>query len=168
MLADLGIKVLQSVPHQHQQNGRAERWIQTIMDKAQPMRLEACLPPSWWEFAVGHAVHLYNRTPIRRLQWKTPYEALHGKVPDISHLRVFRCGAYVYLHEEVQTNKLAPKSELMLYLGVTEGIKGHKFMRNATSLFRYHVSAAGDQYLRIPRPDSRQSFCCGHQEICLH
>jgi len=33
-LKSLGIVIEQSIPHQHQQNGRAERAIQTIMEKA--------------------------------------------------------------------------------------------------------------------------------------
>ena len=65
MLKGQGIKVLKSVPHQLQQNGCAECFNRTIMDKAQALCLDACLPQSWWEFAVLHAVHLYNRTPIR-------------------------------------------------------------------------------------------------------
>ena len=65
MLKGQGIKVLQSVPHQLQQNGCAECFNRTIMDKAQALRLDACLLQSWWEFVVLHAVHLYNRTPIR-------------------------------------------------------------------------------------------------------
>jgi len=58
MLKGHGIKILQSVPHQPQQNGRAERFNRTIMDKAQALCLDACIPQSWWEFAVLHAVHL--------------------------------------------------------------------------------------------------------------
>jgi len=62
------------------------------MDKAEAMRHYACLPPSWWEFSVTHAVHLYNRTPMERLNWRTPTEELIGVKPDVSHLRVFgRC-----------------------------------------------------------------------------
>ena len=76
-----GIEVRNSAPRTPQQNGRAERLNRTIMDKAEAMRLYASLPKSWWEFAVGHAVHLYNWTPIRHLHWITPYEALTGKVP---------------------------------------------------------------------------------------
>ena len=86
VLRDKGIRILQSVPHTPQQNGHAERFNRTLMDKAQSMRLEACFPQSWWEFAVEHAVHLYNRTPIRRLNWWTPYELLYKRQPDISHL----------------------------------------------------------------------------------
>ena len=58
MLKDNGINVLQSVPHTPQQNGCAEHFIHTYMDKAEAMRHQACLPQSWWEFAVEQAVHL--------------------------------------------------------------------------------------------------------------
>ena len=84
-LKDNGINVLQSVPHTPQQNGRAERFMRTCMDKAEAMCHQACLPQSWWEFAVEQAVHLYNRTPIKRLGWHTPYELLYHSAPDISH-----------------------------------------------------------------------------------
>ena len=67
-LKDARIKILQSAPHTLQQNGRAERFMCTIMDKAQAMRLEACLPDSWWEFTVLHALHCYNRTPLHCLK----------------------------------------------------------------------------------------------------
>src|SRR6266404_1305046 len=109
-LKDDGITVLQSVPYVSQQNGRAERFMRTIMDKAQAMRLEACLPQNQWEFAVAHATHCYNRTPMNRLKWHTPYELLNNEIPDISHLRVFGCGAYVHIPEARRLNKLSPKS----------------------------------------------------------
>lgn len=105
------------------------------MDKAQAMRFDACLPQSYWDFSVDHAVHIYNRTPVRRLGFKTPFEIVEKKVPDISHLRVFGCAAYVHLPEAVRANKLAPKSELMVYLGQVPGVKGWKFMRDNTRLF---------------------------------
>jgi len=59
-LKGLGIAIEQSMPHQHQQNGRAERAIRTIMEKAQCLRFTACLPQSWWEFCVNHTVYLIN------------------------------------------------------------------------------------------------------------
>ena len=51
------------------------------------------------------------------LDWQTPYYILNNEIPDISHLRVFACGAYVHIPEARQVNKLSPKSELMIYLG---------------------------------------------------
>jgi transposase InsO family protein len=135
LLKDQGIKILQSAPHTPQQNGRAERFNRTLMDKAESMRHYACLPASHWEFAVYHALHIYNRTPVKRLQWRTAFEVVHNEKPDISHLRVFGCGAYVHIPADVRTNKLAPKSELMTYLGDATGQKSYLFIRSNGQLF---------------------------------
>lgn len=86
MIKDLGILIEQSVPYTHQQNGHVEHAIHTIMEKAQAICFTACLPQSWWEFCVEHAAHLINQTPIARLDWITPFEAMKGVKPDISHL----------------------------------------------------------------------------------
>jgi hypothetical protein len=124
MLKDEGIEILQSVPHTHQQNGRAEHIIRTLMEKSEAMRLEACLPQSWWEFSLKHATHVYNRTPICHLSWQTPHQQLEKEKPSVGHLRVFGCGAEAFILAEVRTNKMAPKSELMTYLGNAPGSKG--------------------------------------------
>ena len=152
-LKDAGIKILQSAPHTPQQNGRAERFMRTVMDKAQAMRLEACIPQSWWEFAVLHATHCYNRTPVRRLKWETPYTALNRQLPDISHLRVFGCGAYVHIPKETRSNALSPKSELMVYLGHTEGIKAYTFMRTTNNTLFTSTTALFDETL-FPKCDT--------------
>ena len=146
-LKDHGIKILQSAPYTPQQNGCAEHFMRMCMDKAQAMRLEACLPDSWWEFAVLHAVHVYNRTPVRRLQWRTPYETLYGTAPEITHLCVFGCGAYVHIPENRRENKLAPKSELMVYIGHTEGIKVFVFMRLSSRNVYTSITALFDESL---------------------
>jgi len=44
MLGNKGIKVSQSIPYVHQQNGRAERLICTLTEKAETMRFQACHP----------------------------------------------------------------------------------------------------------------------------
>jgi hypothetical protein len=46
-LKELGVNILTSIPHMHQQNGHAERFIRTIMDKSQAIYLESCAPQSW-------------------------------------------------------------------------------------------------------------------------
>ncbi|PIL37704.1 hypothetical protein GSI_01398 [Ganoderma sinense ZZ0214-1] len=147
MLKDKGIEIIPSAPHIHQQNGRAERIIRTLMDKSEAMRHDACIPQSWWEFSFEHAAHLHNRTPTRRLEWRTPYELLNGTKPDISHLRVFGCGAYVFLPPEVRKNKLSPKSELMIYLGVGAGNHNHKFMRLPNNVIFTAAQALFDESL---------------------
>jgi hypothetical protein len=135
MLKGKGIIVEMTAPHVHQQNGRAEHAIRTISEKAQALRFTACLPPSWWNFCVNHAVHLYNRTPLARIKWTTPIEIRTGQKPDLTDLKVFGCAAYIFLPIEKRVNKMSPRSELMTYLGYESGTKGYLFMRPSGSTF---------------------------------
>ena len=132
------------------------------MEKAQAMHFVACLPQNWWEFAVEYAVHVYNRTPVRCLAWRTPYEVLNGNKPDISRLRVFGCGAYVFLPEDVRVNKLAPRAELMTFIGYTDGTKGYKFMRKPNNIVFHAVTALFDEYMFPHCPDYKSP---GHTPI---
>ena len=106
MLADNGILSETSVPYMHQQNGHAERLNCMIMDKAQAMCFHAYLMDTMWEYSWNHAIHVYNHTSIKCLNWKTPFEALRAEKPDVSHLWIFGCGAYVFLPEDIRINKL--------------------------------------------------------------
>jgi len=101
LLKDEGIEIQWSVPSQLQMNGRAERFNHTINEKAESMRHQACLPDSWWEFSVLHVNYLYNRTPVRCLDWQTPKGYLDEFKPDLSHLRILGCGAYVFIHKDL-------------------------------------------------------------------
>ena len=153
---ELGVNILTSVPHMHQQNGHAERFIRTIMDKSQAIQIESCAPQSWWEFAVDCAIHVYNRTPIQRHNWKTPVELLKHMKPDVTHLRVFGCGVYIFLPEEVCHNKLNPKSKLMTFIGYPQGIKGYLFMRSPNNVLFTAVQALFNKTLFPKCPD----MCC--------
>jgi hypothetical protein len=157
MMKEKGIQVNQSVPHTHQQNGRAERIIRTLTEKAESMRLQACLPQSWWEFALDHATHVYNRTPMRRLEWRTPTERLNKERLTVEHLRVFGCAAYVFIPAEVRENKLAPRSELMTYLGNHPGGKGWIFMRGPNNIIFSAAQATFDEslYPKCPKASVR-------------
>ena len=69
MLKEQGIRILQSASHTPQQNGHAEQFMRTVMDKSEAMHHEACIPESWWEFSIAHATHVYNRTPLCHHNW---------------------------------------------------------------------------------------------------
>jgi transposase InsO family protein len=84
-----------SVPHTPQQNGRAERFNRTLLEKAEAICQHACLPQSFWKDAVDTALHIYNQQPMRRHEWKTPIEQFNGDQPDVSYFRVFGTRAYV-------------------------------------------------------------------------
>jgi hypothetical protein len=101
LLKDEGIEIQRSVPSMPQMNGRAECFNCTIDEKVESMRHQACLPDNWWEFSVLHANYLYNRSPVKRLDWQTPKGYLEKVKPDISHLRILGCGAYVFIHKDL-------------------------------------------------------------------
>ena len=154
-LKDLGITILTSVPHMHQQNGYAESFIRTLMDKAQAMcfDFDACLPQSWWSFCMMYALHIYNRTTLKCHNWKMPFEVLGHTKPDVSHLRVLGCGTYIFLPDEVHPNKLAPHAELMTFIGLPEWTKGYLFMRSPNNVMFVAAQALFDERLFPKCPD---------------
>ena len=74
-LLEKEIKIYQSAPRTPMQNSCAKRLGRTLMDKAESMWHQACIPDSWWEYAFTHATHIYNCTPVARLNWRTPHNA---------------------------------------------------------------------------------------------
>lgn len=115
------------MPHSPQQNGRAERWQQTIVEKAEAMRHHAGLSTGFWKLAVETAVHIYNHQPFRRAHWRTPIELWNGTVPDVSYFRVFGCLAYVHVQKERRQDKLMARAKPMVFVGYEPGSKGYQF-----------------------------------------
>jgi hypothetical protein len=155
MLKDNGIILEPSPPCTPQMNGHAERFMRTFLEKAEAMRLHACIPPLWWEFAVEHSIHVYNHTLLARHDWKTLYKIIYKEKPSVKHLRVFRSGAYIFIPEEDRKKKLQPEAKLMTYIGW--GPSGHCFMNKDSS--ECHVSnAKWDEYL-FPRCKTPAPMC---------
>jgi hypothetical protein len=99
------------------------------------MQTHADCPQSWWEFSFEAAVHIYNRTPIRRTNWTTPFENIFNKQPDIQYFKTFGCLAWVYKPKEICKNKLDNRSEPMTFIGYEIGSKAYKFMQKDNSIF---------------------------------
>ena len=99
-----------------EQNGVAESLNRTLMDKAAAMVARAGLSKGFWAEAVNTANYLRNRSPCLSLRGHiTPYEAWHGKKPDIAHLRTFGCIAYARI-------------SCVRFLSYTKGGKGHHLL----------------------------------------
>ena len=132
LLKQRGIEHYTTMPHSSQQNGRAERFNRTIMDKALAMLHASGLSNGFWEYAVATAVHVYNRSPIRRLQWRTPVE-LWGlsHPPDVSYFRIFGCRAYVHVPKDGR-KKLDAKAFPATFIGYEPGSKGYRLWNGRT------------------------------------
>ena len=83
-----GIETQMSMPDSLQQNGRVERFQQTIVNGAEAMGHHAGLSNGFWIYAVKAKLHTYNVTLIKRADYKTPTELWSSNKPNISHLRV--------------------------------------------------------------------------------
>ena len=62
-----------------------------------------------------------------RLNWYSLIQLWNGTKPDISYFRTFGCRAYVFIPKDRRANKLAPKSEDMMFIGYEPGTKGYHF-----------------------------------------
>ena len=99
------------------------------------MRHHAGLSNGFWIYAVKANLHAYNVTPIKRADYKTPKELWSGHKPNISHLRVFGCLAWVHILKK-RRHKLQPKSRAMIFIGYEQGSNGYQFWDTAHQHFK--------------------------------
>ncbi|KAJ9545332.1 hypothetical protein OSB04_025039 [Centaurea solstitialis] len=88
-LEDVGISHNFSAVRTPQQNGVVERKNRTLVEAARSMMAHSGVPRSFWAEAVAMACYTQNRTLIVKRAWKTAYEMIEKRKPDIKHLRVF-------------------------------------------------------------------------------
>lgn len=120
-----------STPYTPQQNGLAERMNRTLLERAKCMLLNARLQKQYWAEAVSTAAYITNRCPTRTLAYSMPEEVWSGKVPNISHLRIFGSAAMVHVPKE-KSRKLDSKASKMLFIGYSEQTKGYRLIDTKT------------------------------------
>ena len=104
-LTSEGIVRRHSTRNRPQQNGMAERGNRTVDEHATAMLHEANLPPSFRALAVAAYIHVSNMHPSARIgDETTPYELWYKSKPDVSHLRVWGCLAYVHVQKDKRDN----------------------------------------------------------------
>ena len=123
-----------TVPNNPAQNGTAERTIRTIMETARTLICHANVPQKFWAEAANTAVYLRNRSPTVSLKQVAPYEHWTGEKPDLSHLKVFGCVAYIHVEKETR-NKCDAKSRKAIFVGYPAGTKGFKLFDISTGDF---------------------------------
>ena len=108
-----------------QQNGVAERLNRTLGDKVRCIYIDhPDIPQNIWPNVYRHANHLRNLSPTSAVKWKTPWEALYGTKPDVSHLRPFWDKVIIHIPTQSQAGKLAPRGFEAHFLGFRAGLKG--------------------------------------------
>jgi len=113
------------VPNNPAQNGLAARMNRTIVESARSMMFHSKLSVNFWAEAVNTAVYLKNRSTTTALDGITPYKCLFNRKPDVAHLRVFGCIAFVHVPSD-QRKKLDRKSRKGIFVGYPHGTKCYK------------------------------------------
>jgi Reverse transcriptase (RNA-dependent DNA polymerase) len=127
-----GITTERSAPYTPAQNGRTERAGGILTTRARALRIKANMPANLWPEAFITAGYLNNRTPKRSLNWKTPWEALTGAKPTLSHLQPFGCKAYALRHNVPRLDKMDPRA----LIGYLTGF-------DSTNIFRIWIPSRG-------------------------
>ncbi|GJX76308.1 retrotransposon protein, putative, ty1-copia subclass [Tanacetum coccineum] len=110
-------------PYTPQQNGVSERRNRTLLDMVRSMFNLTTLPLSFWDYALESAVRILNMVPTKKVD-KTPYEIWHGKVPNLSYLKVWGCEAYV---KRDSADKLQQRSVKCIFVGYPKETMGYYF-----------------------------------------
>ncbi len=124
-LKEHGIQRKNSCSYSPQQNGVAKRKNMHVIEITRAMLNEKNLSNYFWAKAVTTAIYIMNQTPTTAVHGMTPEEKFTGKKPNVSHLRVFGCIAYVHVHEE-KRSKLDPKVDKCIFIGYSLEQKGYK------------------------------------------
>jgi len=86
---------------------------------------EKNMPNYYWAEACATALYMLNKTPTTAIHESTPEMRLTGYRPDIGHLKVFGCIAYVHVRDELR-KKLDPKAEKCIFIGYAQDRKAYK------------------------------------------
>lgn len=112
-----GIELQLTVAHAHNQNGVAERAFQDIVRHAISILHDAKLPTSLWYEICLTITYLKSLWPHAHLGNKTPYECIHNRKPDLSHLRVIGSKAWVLIPKPSRAHKFDPRAVICRLLG---------------------------------------------------
>ncbi|GJQ99374.1 putative RNA-directed DNA polymerase, partial [Tanacetum coccineum] len=122
-LKTCGIVQQLTPPYTPQHNGVSERRNRTLLNMVRSMMSLTILPLSFWDYALESAARILNMVPTKKVD-KTPYELWHGKVPNLSYLKVWGCEAHVKRHTP---DKLQQRSVKCIFIGYPKETIGYYF-----------------------------------------
>ena len=86
-----------TVPHNPQQNGRAERLNETFIYTAASLLTESKLNRKFWEDAIHTTNYIHNRLPHKGINNQVPFEILFNEKVNYNHFKVFGCQVFFYV-----------------------------------------------------------------------
>lgn len=123
-----------TTPYSPESNGSAERLNRSLMDMARTLIWGMETPrKELWAEAVNTACYIRNRLITASCkEVYTPYEVLHGRKPDVSHLKIFGSKAYVYKPSVRRNGKFDSRSEEGILVGYCRG-NAYRILMNGSN-----------------------------------
>ncbi|CAN1342175.1 Retrovirus-related Pol polyprotein from transposon TNT 1-94 [Linum perenne] len=126
-----GINHTFSAPRTPQQNGVVERKNRALLDLARTMLLDHNTPKQFWAEAVATACYVLNRTLIRKILLKTPYELLKQRTPNLRYFHPFGCQCFL-LNTKDSLGKFDSRSSEAIFLGYSDHSKAYRVYNKST------------------------------------
>ena len=129
----LGQIVETTTPYFPEQNGRAERSIGIIVSRVRTISIDQKIPKFLWPELMRTQMMIANRCATSVLDGETPFQYLNrvclgnNDVPDLSHLRVLGCKAFVQI--PVERRILSSKLDNRAEVGILVGQEGNHIFR---------------------------------------
>src|SRR5258708_29542319 len=89
----------------------------TLVELVHAMLTASHLPEFLWEPVANHATYVQNRSYMKAVQNKTPYEGWHNIKLNVSCLREFRSPVWILLQGQHMQQKMLPKTTQYYYVG---------------------------------------------------
>ena len=103
----------------------AERKHRHIIDTVRALVISSSCPEPFWGEATLIAVHAINRISSPTIENKSPYEQLHGVIPNYGFARVFGSACFVML-QPYKWSKLEPRTRLCCFVAYGVEHKGYR------------------------------------------
>jgi hypothetical protein len=175
LIRNKGITFNASPPDTPDQNGSAERSGGVIMAVARKLRIQGNLPRRLWPYIVAHATRLLNRIPVQRKNWKSPFEMVHNRKPNLSYLKIIGSLAYVLIKNK-KDRKASAKLQEKALMGWLVGL-------DATNIYKVWIprldriiasrdvqideSVMYDPKVIMPNPGSNETLAIAANEVDL-
>ncbi|GJV40454.1 retrovirus-related pol polyprotein from transposon TNT 1-94 [Tanacetum coccineum] len=130
---NVGITHQTSIARTPQQNGVVERRNQTLVEAARTMLIFSKAPLFLWAEAINTTCYTQNRSLIRHLIHKTPYELMQDKKPELSFLHVF--GSLCYpTNDHEDLGKFDAKADIGIFVGYSPVKKAFRIYNRRTQI----------------------------------
>ena len=125
VMSAAGVEHVTTAAHAPQQNGTAERFNRTILDKARALKIDLRAPDLLWPYCIETADYLWNASPPRR-GGTSAHELFFGVPPDVAMQKPFGCRVLPLVPEVLRgaRSKLDAKAVRGRLIGYTPGNRG--------------------------------------------